>query len=87
MNLTFLVTLISLILVVLVLSSGSSECCRREPKCWPKFEDVVNCRDVASFNAFVGQYLDERGLVGASRMKVFWALSHAWTDRKGDRVG
>ena len=63
---------------VVRLSSDSSERRRHEPKGWLKFEDVVNCRDVESFNAFVGQFLDERGLVGASRMKVFWALFYAW---------
>jgi len=60
------------------LSSGSSECCRREPKCWLKFEDVAHCRDVASFIAFVDQFLSERGLVGESRMKWYWALFYAW---------
>jgi hypothetical protein len=63
---------------VVGLSSGGSECCRREPKCWLKFEDVVHCRDVESFNAFADQYLTERGLVGENRMRAYWALVNAW---------
>jgi hypothetical protein len=62
------------------LSSGSSERRRREPKCWLRFEDVVRCRDVESFNAFVGQFLSERGLVGESRTRTYWALFYAWKD-------
>jgi hypothetical protein len=69
-----------LTLAVVGLSSGSSESRRREPKCWLKFEDVVNCRDVESFNAFVDQFLSERGLVGESRMKWYWALFYRWKE-------
>jgi hypothetical protein len=60
------------------LSSGSFERRRREPRCWLKFGDVVNCRDVASFNAFVEQYVSERGLVGESQTRTYWALFYAW---------
>ena len=60
------------------LNSGSSERCRREPKCWLKFKDVVHCRDIESFNAFVDQYLFERGLTGERRKSTYWALFHAW---------
>jgi len=73
-----LVRPITLTLQVVGLNSGSSEHCRREPKCWLKFEDVVNCRDVESFNAFVGQFLSERGLVDENRMRTYWALFYAW---------
>jgi hypothetical protein len=51
---------------------------RREPKNWLKFEDVVNCRDAESFNAFVEQFLSERGLVGEDRKRTYWALFYAW---------
>jgi len=51
---------------------------KHEPKCWLKFEDVVHCRDVESFNAFAGQFLSERGLVGESRRRMYWALFYAW---------
>ena len=67
-----------LTLAVAELNSGSSECRRREPKCWLKFEDVVHCRDVESFNAFVEQFLAERGLVGESLKRTHWALFYAW---------
>lgn len=63
--------------------SGSSESRRHEPKCWLKFEGVVHCRDVESFNAFVRQYLSERGLVGNSRTRTYWALFYAWKDGIG----
>ena len=69
-----------LMLAVVELNSGSSERRRREPKCWLKFEDVVHCRDVESLNAFVSQFLSERGLVGESRTKWYWALFYAWKD-------
>jgi hypothetical protein len=65
---------------VVGLSSGSSERRPREPKCWLKFEDVVHCRDVESFHAFVEQFLSERGLVGESRRRMCWALFYAWKD-------
>jgi len=68
------------LLEVVGLDSGSSERRRREPKCWLKFKDVVHCRDVESFNAFVGQFLSERGLVGEGRRKWYWALFYAWKD-------
>lgn len=64
-------------LAVTELSSSSSEH-RREPKCWLKFEDVAHCRDVESFNAFVEQFLSERGLVGERRRRTYWALFYAW---------
>lgn len=60
------------------LSSGSPERRRREPECWLNFDDVVHCRDVESFNAFVEQYLCERGLVGESRRRMYWRLFYAW---------
>ncbi len=68
-----------LTLVGVEMGSGSSE--RREPKAWLRFEDVVNCRNVESFNAFVEQYLSERRLVGENRRRTYWALFHKW---KGD---
>ena len=68
------VCLIMLKLGVVELSSGSSERRRYEPKCWLKFEDVVHCRDVASFNAFVEQFVSERRLVGEDRRHTYWAL-------------
>lgn len=46
-----------------------------------KFEEVVNCIDVAHFNAFVEQYLDERRLKGEARTKTYWALFYAWKNR------
>lgn len=67
-----------LTLAVAELNSGSSERRRREPKSLLKFEDVANCRDVKSFNEFVDQYLSERGLVGESRTRIYWALLNAW---------
>jgi hypothetical protein len=69
------------LLGVVSLSSGSSERRRREPKSWLKFEDVVHCRDVESFNAFVEQYLSERGLVGETRKRTYWTLFYAWKNR------
>jgi hypothetical protein len=60
------------------LSSGSSERRRKEPKSWLKFDDVIHCRDVRSFNAFVDQYLSERGLIGERRERTYWALFYAW---------
>lgn len=67
-----------LTLVVVELNSRSSERRRPEPKSWLKFEDVVHCRDVESFNVFVEQFLSERGLVGESRTRTYWALFYAW---------
>ena len=63
---------------VVELSSDSSERRRREPKCWLKFDDVIHCCDVESFNAFVEQFLSERGLVGENRRRTYWALFYAW---------
>ncbi|MEM2105126.1 MAG: hypothetical protein QXV21_01475 [Candidatus Bathyarchaeia archaeon] len=62
------------------MGSGSSERCRCEPKSWLKFEDVVNCRDVESLNAFINQYLSERGLVGERRRRTYYALVKAWNN-------
>jgi len=59
------------------MGSGSSARCRK-PKAWLNFDDVVNCRDVESFNAFVEQFLSERRLVGESRKNTYWALFYAW---------
>jgi hypothetical protein len=72
------VSLITLTLRVVALSSGSCERRRREPKCWLKFEDVVHCRDVESLNAFIEQFLAERGLAGESLKRTSWALFYAW---------
>jgi len=71
-------------LAVVDLSSPSSER-RREPKSWLNFDDVANCRNVESFNAFVEQYVSERGLVGESRRRMYWALFYAW--KNGIRSG
>jgi len=68
------------LLEVVGLDSGSSERRRREPKCWLRFEDVVHCPDVESLNAFTSQFLSERGLVGESRKRTYWALFYAWKD-------
>jgi hypothetical protein len=67
-----------LTLAVAELNSGSSERRRREPMCWLHFEDVVHCRDVESLNAFVDQFISERGLVGEDRRRTCWALFYAW---------
>jgi hypothetical protein len=75
------VCLITLTLWVVGLSSDSSERRRSEPKCWLNFDDVAHCRDVESFNAFVEQFLSERGLVGESRRRTYWALFYAWKER------
>lgn len=71
------------LLEVVGLDSGSSERRRREPKCWLKFEDVVHCRDVESFHVFVQQFLSERGIVGESRTRTYWALFYAWKNGIG----
>jgi hypothetical protein len=42
------------------LNGGDPERRRRELKGWLRFEDVVNCRDVESFNAFVECALSAR---------------------------
>ena len=60
------------------LSSDSSERDHKEPKSWLKFDDVAHCRSVESFNAFVEQYLSERGLLGESQRRTYWALFYAW---------
>jgi hypothetical protein len=59
------------------LSSGSSERRYVECKNWLKFDDVTHCPSVESFNAFVEQYLSERGLVGERRRCTYWALFYA----------
>ena len=63
------------------MSSDSSERHHKEPKSWLKFDDVVHCRSVESFNAFVEQYLSEHGLVGESRKRTYWALFYAWKNK------
>jgi hypothetical protein len=63
---------------VVRLSSGSSERRRSEPKSWLNFDDVAHCRNVESFYAFVEQFLSERGLVGESRKRTYFALFYAW---------
>jgi hypothetical protein len=76
--------IIQKLLGVVGLGSGSSERRRREPKCWLRFEDVAHCRDVESFNAFVEQFLSERGLVADGKdeatRKTCWALFYAWKE-------
>ena len=78
MSLTNRVCLITLMLWVVGLSSGSSERRGREPRCWLNFDDVAHCRSVESFNAFVEQFLSERGLIDESRTRTYWALFYAW---------
>jgi hypothetical protein len=51
-----------------------------EPRNWLRFEDVAHCRDAELFNAFVGQYLSERGLAGECRKRTYWALFYAWNN-------
>lgn len=53
----------------------------KKPKGWLNFEDVVHCRDIESFNAFVEQYLSERHLVGENRKRTYWALFYAWKEK------
>jgi len=65
---------------VVRLSSGSSERRRSEPKSWLNFDDVAHCRDVASLNAFIEQFLSERGLVGEARLRTRWALLYRWKE-------
>jgi len=62
------------------LSSGSSERRHSEPKCWLNFDDVAHCRSIESFNAFVEQFLSERGLVGEDRRRTYWALFYRWKE-------
>jgi len=52
-----------------------------------KFEDVLDCVDVAHLNWFILTYLDERKLEGEARSKTAWALFYAWKDKvlKGAR--
>ena len=45
-----------------------------------RFEDVVKCKDVAEFNRFVDEYLEERVLSSVQRHKTFWALFYRWKD-------
>jgi len=70
MSLTVRVCLIMLTLAVGELNSSSSERHHRQPKRWLNFDDVAHCRSVESFNAFVEQFLSERGLVGESRRRA-----------------
>ena len=65
------------------LSSDSSERRHKEPKSWLRFEDVVHCRDIASLNEFIQQYLSERGLIGEKRERAYWALVYAWKNGIG----
>jgi hypothetical protein len=73
-----LIFLAQLRLEVVQLSSGSSERRYVERKGWLNFDDVAHCRSVESFNAFVDQYLSERGLVGERRRRTYWALFYSW---------
>jgi hypothetical protein len=59
-------------------SSGSSEFRCVERKGLVEYDDVAHCRSVGSFNAFVQQFLSERGLVGENRRRMYWALFYAW---------
>jgi hypothetical protein len=51
------------------------------PRGWLNFDDVVYCRDVERFNAFVEQFLSERGLVGEKRRRTYWALFYVWKNK------
>jgi hypothetical protein len=42
------------------------------------FDDVYRCVDIESFNRFVSRFLDERGLVGEARRRMYWALFYRW---------
>jgi hypothetical protein len=42
------------------------------------FEDVRNCKDIATLNQFIRKYLEERGLQGEEKRKTYWALIYAW---------
>ena len=46
-----------------------------------KFEDVLNCVDVAHLNWFIETYLDERRLKGEARRRTAWALFYAWKNK------
>lgn len=46
-----------------------------------KFEDVLDCVDVAHLNWFAEQYLEERKLEGEAKRKTYWALFYAWKKR------
>jgi len=46
-----------------------------------KFEDVLDCVDVAHLNWFIETYLDERKLKGEARRKTYWALFYAWKNK------
>jgi hypothetical protein len=48
---------ISILQEVALVSSSTSEPSSVEPKFWLRFDNVANCRDVESFNAFVEQFL------------------------------
>jgi hypothetical protein len=65
---------------VVGLSSGSSKRRCVERKGWLNFDDVAHCRSVESFNAFVEQFLSERGLVGEGRRRTYWALFYRWKE-------
>jgi hypothetical protein len=65
------------------LSNGSGSSERRgrsEPKYWLNFDDLTYCCNVESFDAFVEQYLSERGLFCKSGRRTYWALFHAWKE-------
>jgi hypothetical protein len=66
--------------MVLVRARASGSPKRRcvERKGWLNFDDGAHCRNVESFNAFVEHFLSERGLVGESRRRMYWALFYAW---------
>jgi len=59
------------------MGSGSSESERLV------FGDVGCCKDVESFHAFVRRFLEERGLVGEPRRRMYWALFYAWKEPSG----
>jgi len=42
--------------------------------------DVVRCSDVESLNRFICEYVDEQKLEGVEKVKIYWALFHAWRD-------
>jgi len=48
-----------------------------------EFEDVVRCKNVAEFNEFAHQYLEQKGLKGEEKRRTYWALFYKW---KGDRT-
>lgn len=46
------------------------------------FDDVRECKDIASLNEFIRQYLFENGFVEGSLVasRTMWALINAWND-------